>query len=157
MSRALSLAARQAVTAQETAEIFLILLSIEAPGMEEPIRVVNDHADCISRGLRFVAFPFEIALPGDDPDNPPTVTLRIDNVDRRIVAALRALDAIATVTIEVVRAAAPDEIEAGPFAMQLAKAIYTALAVEAELAFEDTLNARFPAGSYAPADYPGLF
>ena len=157
MSRSLSLAARHAVTAQETAEVFLILLAIDAPGMEAPIRVVNDRADVISRGFHFVAFPFEIDLPGEDPEAPPKVTLRIDNVDRRIVAALRELQGMATVTIEVIRAADPDEIEAGPFAMQLVKATYDALAVQADLAFEDTLNARFPAGSYTPADYPGLF
>ncbi len=71
--------------------------------------------------------------------------------DRRIVAELRELQGVATVTIEVIRAADPDAIEASPFAMQLVKATYDALNVQAKLAFEDTLNARFPAGAYNPS------
>jgi hypothetical protein len=157
VSRPLSLAARQALTAPETDEVFLILLTISAAGLDPPIRVVNDRSGLVSRGATFVAFPFEIALPADDADTLSTVQLRIDNVDRAIVAALRQLTAPPTVTIEVVRAAEPDVIEAGPFAMQLLTADYDALVVTGTLSFEDVLNARFPADDFAPADFPGLF
>lgn len=157
MPRTLSLAATRSLTAPESAEIWLVLLTIEADGLAEPIRVVNDRLPLLSRGSEYVAYPFEIELPADDPESVPRVVLRIDNVDRAIVLALRAVAAPPSVTIEVVRRAAPDEVEAGPFKMTLAEARYSAEAVEAELVFEDVLNLAFPGGVYTPADYPGLF
>lgn len=153
----LSLAARRAVTARETDELFLILLTIGVGLIDPPIRVVNDALALTSRGVEFIAFPFEITLPGQDAETVRRVSLRIDNVDRAIVAALRMLAAPPTVTIEVVRRAEPDVIEAGPFDMKLVAGVYDASQVEIELGFEDVLNARFPADDFAPADYPGLF
>jgi hypothetical protein len=157
MSRNLSLAARRAITAQETDELFLVLLTIGAGLIDPPIRVVNDGAALTSRGAQFVAFPFEIELPSEEAETIQRVTLRIDNVDRAIVAALRALLEPPTVSIEVVRRAEPDVIEAGPFDMRIVAGTYDANVVEVELGFEDVLNARFPADDFAPADYPGLF
>jgi hypothetical protein len=157
MSRPLSLAARHALTASETDDVFLILLTIASAEMAVPIRVVNDRANLTSRGSDFIAFPFDLVLPADDGETLSQVQLRIDNVDREIVAALRQLTTPPDVTMEVVRAAEPDVIEAGPFAMQLVAADYTALVVTGTLAFEDVLNARFPGDDFAPASHPGLF
>lgn len=157
MSRTLTIAARRALAAPETDEAFLILLTISAEGLGAPIRVVNDGQGITSRGELFVAYPFELDLPGDDADSVPSVKLRIDNVHREIVASLRALERPPRVAIEVVRAAAPDVVEAGPFHMTLRMAEYDAPSVEGELVFEDVLNARYPADAFVPSDYPGLF
>lgn len=157
MSRALSLAARRAVNAQETGEVFLMLLTIAHAELEQPIRVVNDGRNCTSRGHEFIAFPFEISLPGDLEDTLPTVTLTIDNVDRQIVTTLRGIASPPTVSLEVVLASSPDIVEAGPFDMTLKTATYDALTVSGSLAFEDVLNEPFPYDSYLPSNYPGLF
>lgn len=157
MSRSLSLAARRAVNAQETAEVFLLLLTLDHPDLAEPIRVVNNLEPIISRGHSFVAYPFEIALPDEDPDTVARVTLRIDNVDREIVRSLRSITSPLSVSLEVVMAASPDTVEAGPFNMTLAAAEYDALTVTGELAFEDVLNEPFPGHSYVPGEYPGIF
>lgn len=157
MARALTLAARQSLAAQETGEVWLILLTIEADGLTEPIRVVNDRQDLFSRGARYAGFPFELDLPADTADTVARVTLRIDNVDRRIVQALRVATGLPRATIEVIRRAEPDVVEAGPFTMTIAEARADALTVEATCVFEDVLDAAFPGGQYTPADYPGLF
>jgi hypothetical protein len=157
MPRALSLAAVRSLTAAETDEIWVLLLTIEAPGLDPAIRVVNDRLPLTSRGHTFVAFPFEVDLPGDDAESVQRVTLKIDNVDRQIVLALRSLTEPPSVTLEVVRRGAPDLVEAGPFSLTLADARYDALVVEGDLVFEDVLNAAFPGDTYSPADYPGLF
>ena len=157
MTRSLSLAARRAVNAQETAEVFLLLLTLDHPDLAEPIRVVNNLEPIISRGHSFVAYPFEIALPDEDPDTVARVTLRIDNVDREIVRSLRSITSPLSVSLEVVMAASPDTVEAGPFNMTLAAAEYDALTVTGELAFEDVLNEPFPGHSYVPGEYPGIF
>ncbi|MCX8003361.1 MAG: DUF1833 domain-containing protein [Burkholderiaceae bacterium] len=157
MPGALSLAARQAVTAQQTDQVFLVLLTIDPGPAAAPVRLVNDAADLVSRGQTFLAFPFEIELPGDDAERLRRVRLRIDNVHRSLVALLRGLAAPPRVTLEVVRAAEPDVVEAGPFDLAFVSAQYDARVIEIELGPEDILNARFPAGDYSPADYPGLF
>jgi len=157
MSRTLTLATRQAVNAAETEEVFLVLLTITVAGSAQPIRVVNDHANLVSRGQTFAGFPFEIELPGETEDSVPTVRLRIDAVDRSVIAAIRAASGDVDASIEVVRAAAPDTVEAGPFRLRLTRCDYDALVIEGELASEDVLNEPFPAGQYIPADYPGLF
>ena len=157
MSRSLSLAARRAVNAQETVEVFLLLLTLDHPDLAEPIRVVNNLEPITSRGHSFIAYPFEIALPDEDPDTVARVTLRIDNVDREIVRSLRSITSPLSVGLEVVMAASPDTVEAGPFNMTLAAAEYDALTVTGELAFEDVLNEPFPGHSYVPGEYPGIF
>ena len=157
MSRSLSLAARQAVNAPETGEVFLLLLTLDLEELETPIRVVNNTKDIVSLGETYIAFPFEIALPDEDPDSVVRVTLRIDNVDREIVKNLRTVSSPLAVSLEVVMASSPDIVEAGPFNMTLVTAEYDALTVTGELAFEDVLNEPFPGHAYVPGDYPGLF
>ena len=157
MSRTLSLAARKAVNAQETDEVFLLLLTLDHEDITEPVRVVNNTVDIVSQGETYIAYPFEIALPDEDAESVARVTLRIDNVDREIVKSLRSISSPLSVGLEVVMAASPDTVEAGPFNMTLVSAEYDALTVTGELAFEDVLNEPFPGHAYVPSDYPGLF
>ncbi len=157
MSRTLSQAARRAINAEATGEVFLLLLTIEHEELAAPIRVVNNTENVVSRGELYVAYPFEIALPGEDPESVARVSLRIDNVDRQIVQALRPVQAPLSVALEVVLAGSPDTVEAGPFTLTLIAAECDAFVVTGELAFEDVLNEPFPGHSYIPSDYPGLF
>ena len=157
MSRTLSVAAHQAVNAQETGEVFLLLLTLDHADLAAPIRVVNNMVNVTSRGEVYFAYPFEIALPDEDPESLARVTLRIDNVDREIVKSLRTIQAPLAVALEVVMASSPGVVEAGPFEMTLVAAEYDALTVTGELAFEDVLNEPFPGHSYVPSEYPGLF
>jgi hypothetical protein len=158
MPRTLSSTARRAIFAQETGEVFLLLLTIAHPQLAEPIRVVNNNEDVVSGGVTFQRFPFELALPPETEEAPPTVSLRIANADRQIVQAVRALagDAM-TVDVSVVLASSPDTIEAGPYRFTLRDVSYDAAIVEGTLRFEDVLNEPYPADSFTPARFPGLF
>ncbi len=157
MARALTLAATRSLTAPQTSDLWLLLLTIEAEGLETPLRLVNDSASLTSRGNTFNAYPFVVELPAETEEGVPRVVLRVDNIDRVITQALRAVPLPPRVTLEVVRREAPDVVEAGPFVFVVREARYDAAVVEVELAFEDVLNLAFPAGAYSPADYPGLF
>ncbi len=142
---------------QETGEAFLVLLTISHDDLAQPIRVVNNQENITSNGNLFVAFPFEIELPGSGGNSLPEVTLRIDNVDRQIVQAIRSISGAPTVTLEVIMASTPDVIEAGPYEFTLRNATYDALAVEGRLQFKDILNEPYPADSFTPSGFPGLF
>jgi len=155
--RPLSLAARQAIFAQETAEVFLVLLTIAGVGIPLPLRFVNNGDDVVSRGNTYLAYPFQISLPDEREDSPAQVSLSIDNIDQGIVTAVRGLTEPPSITLEVVLASSPDTVEAGPFDFALRGVEYDAMRVQGTLAFEDFLGEGYPADSFDPTRFGGLF
>ncbi|MFN0133436.1 MAG: DUF1833 family protein [Phycisphaerales bacterium] len=158
MPRTLSTPARRAIFAQETGEVFLLLLTITHQQLPTPIRVVNNSEDVTSNGILYQRFPFELALPAENDEAPPSVTLRIANADRQIVQAVRSLagDAMG-VELAVVLASSPNTIEAGPYRFTLRDVSYDASVVEGVLRTEDVLNEPYPSATFTPAHFPGMF
>lgn len=158
MPRPISSTARRAIFAQQTGEAFILLLVISHPELAEPIRVCANTEDIESNGHTFQRFPFELAMPPENEDAPPTVQLRIANADRQIVQAVRSLSGEAmSVELSIVLASSPDTVEAGPFDFTLRDVSYDAAVVEGTLMFEDVLNEPFPADAFTPSRFPGLF
>jgi hypothetical protein len=157
MARTLSTLARQAIFAQEMKEVFLLLLTINEATLPDPIRVANNTRDIVSGGETFVGFPFAITLPDERDDGIPQMTLRIDNVSRSIVQALRTITSPPTIQLDVVLADSPDTYEASFVGFTLRRASYDALVVEGALTLEDVLNQGFPALSFTPSVTPALF
>ena len=155
--RPLSTTAIRALTAQETGEIFLSLITITHEDLAAPLYFVNNTENITSRGVEFLGWPFEIALPDEREDALPTVQIRIDNVDRRIMEGIRGLTTAPTVLLEVVLASAPDVIEAGPINFTLRCVEYDALVITGTLTPEDMLNEPAMQFSFTPALFPGLF
>lgn len=157
MSRSLSAVAIGSTNDQNTGEVWLPLLTIAHPEiLDGPIRLVSDMQDIVSRGNNYVALPFEIVLPGEDPDSPAKAVLRVDNVDRRIVQALRDLTSPPLVTIEVVLASQPDTVEVSYPDMTLRNATYDASYVSGELSF-DAIYVEPVSIVITPQRFPGLF
>lgn len=149
--------AKQSINAAQTGEVWLILLTISHAAISPSIRVVNNNEDIVSRGNTFLAFPFELALPQESGEQLTTIGLQIDNVDRQIVAALRAITTAPTVEVEVILADYPDTVEIGPYTMSMVEASYNALTVSGVLVLEDILNRLIPSESFDPTLYPSLF
>lgn len=157
MSRAPSLLARQALNASATADAFLILLTLSHAEMAAPIRVSSDAVDTVSRGETFAAFPFALTLPDDIDNQSPEARLTIDNIDRQIVQALRNIVSAPDVLIEIVRAATPDVIEARFQDFRLTNVTYDSQIVSGNLSIEDFTMEPYPAGTFSPGYFPGLF
>lgn len=155
MPRTLSAAAVASLNAQESGEVWLVLLTISNPGITT-IRVVNNTEDIVSRGNTYQAFPFEIELPGQDPDTPASARLRIDNVDKRIVEAVRSITTPPQVTIEVVLASQPDTVEIAYSNLTLRSAEYDVDSVRGELTFESIFSEPVTL-TITPNRFPGLF
>jgi hypothetical protein len=154
----LSTAAKRAMFAQETGDVFLILLTINHPDFVQPIRVVNDAQGIQSRDNEYIAFPFHIVLPDDAEDSPPRATLTIDNVSREIIENIRrAGQSEITVKIEIIRHSAPDTVEVSFPQMLLKNVKADSLTVSGDLEVEDLVREPFPAGVFDPAGFPGLF
>lgn len=157
MSRVLSSLTRQALYAAETGEAFLILLTISHPNLDTPVRVTSDSVQTASRGNTFVPFPFDLSLPDEHEMRSPRARLVIDNVDRQIVQVVRSLSSAPTVLIEIIRAADPDTVEAQFFDFKLTGVSYDAQRVEGDLTIEDFVAEPYPAASFSPGFFPGLF
>lgn len=157
MSRDISPETQAAIFAPQTEEAFLILLTISHASLPAPLRVCNNAVDITSRGDIYIAFPFELSLPDDGDDRPPRARLAIDNVDRQIVQAVRSLDSSPAVLIEIVRAAAPDTVEARFEDFRFTNISYDSNLVEGDLTLEDFTSEPYPAAAFTPGLFPGLF
>jgi hypothetical protein len=155
--RALSITALRAITAQETGEVFLFLITITHDDLAAPLYFVNNMENITSRGHEFLGWPFEIALPDEREDAMPSVQIRIDNVDRRILEGIRGLPTAPTVILELVLASAPDVVEGDPIPFTLRGVEYDALVITGVLTPEDMLNEPHMQHSFTPALFPGLF
>lgn len=157
MSRSLSTTFRNALMAQETVQVYLILLEIDDDSLVNPIRVVNNYASVSSGGNTYTAFPFSINLPDDTGDELPDVKLTIDNCARELTAAVRAITGIPTLNLSVVLASSPDTIEVGPLPFSMRDIVVGAATITATLIGEDILNQKYPKDSMTPQLFPGLF
>jgi Domain of unknown function (DUF1833) len=157
MSRSLSTAAVSALYASETGEGFAVLLTLSHAQLDSPLRVAGSDGPITSRGDTFMPYPFKITLPDDAERQSPEARLVIDNVDRQIILALRNLDTAPQVTIEIVRVADPNTVEARFDSFRLGQVSYDMHMVEGFLSLEDFTAEPFPAGCFSPGHFPGLF
>lgn len=156
MARTLSSTALASIHAQETGEVWLVLLTISHASLPSPIRVVNNNEDITSRGNIYQAFPFDIVLPGEDPDGITKAMLRFDNVERTAITAIRGLTSPPSVTIEVILASAPDTVEISFEGLTVRNVTYDAVQIEGELHFESLWTEPITL-TMTPSRFPGLF
>lgn len=157
MSRTLSLAMLVDAFAQETDEAIIPLITIEHDEWEETVRVAMNATDITSRGYTFLAYPFDLVVPDDTSDRPPQAQLTIDNIDRRITESLESSIVPPTITIEIIRSSDPDTVEVSWSNMTLREVKYDKLVISGTLTYEDMERESYPAGSFTPAYFPGLF
>lgn len=161
MPRIVSSEMLQAMYSQETGEAIIVLLTIDHADLLQPLRVTSDGADTVSNGNTFTSFPFDFVVPNEPEDGrSPRTRVQISNVDRQIVEALRGIGAEngpPTFDAMIVRASEPDQIEAQWPQFTLREGIYDGMWVSGELSLDDILQVRYPADSYMPSLFPGLF
>jgi len=166
MPRQLSNAAKQAMYAQETGEVFVILLTISHPDFIEDIRVASDIIDdlpeagvqgVISRDMEFVYLPFSVTLPQQDETGVARASITIDNIDRQIVRAVRKSNSALSIKIEIVLASDPDSPEISIEDFKLERVNYDALTVSGEISVEYFDLEPFPARRFTPSDFAGIF
>jgi hypothetical protein len=160
--RPLSAAALRAMLAQQTPEDLRPFLEISHASFSAPILATCNAAgqDVSAGGKTYVYYPFEVTLPGEYADKLASVTLRIDNVSDEIVVNIRGMkfrDGPATVSLFAALASTPDQVEYGPVELKLRKTSVDQLVVAGELRDDDLLNERYPAHSFTPNLFPGMF
>ena len=163
MSRSVSPVALSALFSQETEEAFVPLILLNHPEMTEPFRVAGSRSDVITNdtfqfNATYYAYPFSIQLPDEQEDRPPEVSIIIDNIDKRLVDFLRTpARGSPTITLTIVLESTPTVIEAGPFEFTLRSVTWNRLTIRGVLSYEQILDEPYPAGTFNPAEFPGLF
>jgi len=152
-----SLTFRQAVYAQETAEVLIILLEIDHDDLDSPIRICKNDTDITSNGNVYLAYNFDIQLPTDEDNDVPQAQLVIDNVDRALTQAIRTIQTPPTIRIMVVLASAPDTLEVDMPDFLLTNISYNASTITATISIENFLQEPFPGDLFTPTQFPGLF
>lgn len=148
---------KEALYKQETGEQFVTLVTITHEQLAAPIRVCDDTVDLISRGETYVALAFRITFGRESEDTIPKARLTIDNVDRRITEAVRAITSPPTVTVEIVRHADPDTVEMSLENYRVVQVDYNAMEVSAEISLENFLLEPYPSAVFDPGRFPGVF
>jgi hypothetical protein len=168
MPRTISLNLRNALYAQNTNEVPVVLIKLwatDVPGTV--IRISTDPTTLISTapqiygtlsgGAWHYFYPIMVQLPDIIDERAPTAKLAIENVSRDMVSFVRNMAAPGKCDIKVVLAATPNTIEIDYPDFDILSSQYN----ESILSIEVGLNALdqepFPAGLFTPAGFPGLF
>lgn len=163
---ATSTAMTVATNASETAEVFVILITINHSSLANPIRVSSDTTEdlpvagqkgTISNGEEFIYLPFEFILPNMEADSPPRAQLKIDNISREISTAIDSIDSAPDVDIELVLASNPDVIEFALYDFKLRRVEYDIFEARGDVTAEHFEDEPYPAGSFNPSGFTGLF
>jgi hypothetical protein len=164
--RNLSTTAKNAIYAQATDEVFIVLLTINHEDFTDPIRVASDQFELlplsgvrgvVSRGNEFIYLPFQIELPAQDDTGSARARISIDNVSREIVNSVRSADSALSIDIEIVLASDTDTVEMTVADFRLDRVTYDAMTVSGDLSVEYFDLEPFPAKRFTPSDFPGLF
>jgi len=156
---------RAALNAEETDQEIVCLLTISHPNFTEPMRVTDSPVTVFdddvygidSRGDRFIYIPFNFTMPDQNDTAVPTVRLSVENVSLEITEAFKKMTSPAICLFELVLASSPDTLEMVYEDLILRGGQGDVLYVSADVAADDVTRERYPADSYSPFLYPGLF
>ena len=166
-----SLNFRQAAYAPETGFFPICLITIDHASLAEPIRLstdptarIEEHTTStdvvygtVSREETFLFFPIRIKLPDDTDSGMGQITLEIDNVHRVYTETIRSIYTPPVVKVEVVMSNTLDTVEVQWPQFYLTEIMYNASVISGVLRADMLEKEPFPAGTFSPAYFPGVF
>ena len=158
---------RAAMFGQETDELPVLLLTITHPDLETTWRLSSDNKDLfdaeeqlrgtLSRGEQFAFFPMEVSLPEEGEDASNVIQITVDNVGRKMTTLLKSTVTPAAVTIEIVLASAPDDVECEFPDFELVSADVDVGNVVLSLTVDTMASEPYPADNFTPSAFGGLW
>ena len=110
-----------------------------------------------SGGYDFTFLPMQITLPQEDEAQAPRCSITLNDVTRYITPIIRTITGPPKVLLQLVLAKTPDVIELSFSGLYINSFTYNADSVIADLAMIDYEREPFPAHSFSPKYFPGLF
>lgn len=165
----LSAAALQAMFSPDADDDLICLLTFTGTGISPPIRLADGFTGRISedseeivygvtsRSNDYIYLPLQISLPTEEQTAVPRCTLTIHDVTRYLTPVIRSISTPPSVTLELVLKSTPDVVEASFPGFLMGGITYNADTVTADLTVETLVTEPFPAGTFVPSSFPGLF
>lgn len=163
----LSPAAIKAFFSPDSDEQIITLLTFITPG--EILRIADGYTQrisetddevlygVVSRGESFTFLPFSLSLPGEDAEQAPACQITMHDVTRRVMPIIRDLTSPPAVTMELVLASTPDVVEVAFPNFQMNGIAYDTEQITASLNVDMLALEPFPAHSFVPSAFPGIF
>ncbi len=156
MSRMVSPQNQADIQATSSSVAWFYLLTIETLG-NPPLHLVNNNEVFVSNGIEYQPFPFKLNLPSDTGERLPRIQLVIANISNEIIDAIRSQSVPPVLTVDLVSSSYPDIIEKRLDFLVLRNVTYDANSITGDLEVTNVMSSGFPAESYDPVHFPGLF
>ncbi|WP_126136734.1 DUF1833 family protein [Tritonibacter mobilis] len=148
---------RRAMHAQDTGAVILPLITMTQDGWADEIRLVPNNEPITRLGKVYDPLAFTVSLPDEEAEGTPVINWTADNVDRRMVEALRTVRGVVKATIVWVLAETPDIDELLPLEVEMRAAEYNAFTISGTMGVEPILSKQFGHLMFNPANTPGIF
>jgi len=159
MARSIPTAVLEAMLAQQTGEVFLVLLDVSHSGFASTYHFVNNPVSITSNSTTYQPFPFTLTLPEDSAERAPRATITFGNVTREIMAEVRSVSGNERIQVDfhIIVASSPNDYVATFTNYELHNIVYDAMALSGELILGDFLAEPFPPDRFTPNLFPALF
>jgi hypothetical protein len=111
----------------------------------------------VSNGENYIFLPMEITLPSDEEGAAPRAQLTLHDVTQEAMPLVRSVSSAPEVTLQAVLASAPDSVEMSVGGLTLTGIHYTRDAITGTLSADNLALEPFPADTFVPSCFPGLF
>jgi hypothetical protein len=154
---------------QDSDDTLVTLITFTEAGISTPVRLadnftgrLSETADEVvygvtSRGNNYLFLPFSITLPTEEVAAAPRCTITINDVTRYLTPIIRSISGAPDVLIELVLKSTPDVVEASFPGFQMGAISYNANTISGELQIKSLAAEPFPANTFTPSYFPGLF
>ena len=135
----------------------LYALEITHPGLDAPLRIINDTAETMVAGDTYTPAAFQIVPPGQHSNKTPNSQISIANIGAPLTKPLRATHGARGATARLLRLLSgelePDNISE----FGILTAVITDEAITLEIGVDNDLNSPAVALRYTPKLAPGIF
>lgn len=135
----------------------IALAIISHPDFSQPVRVAANGEDITSDGETFFGWPWELKRPDEGESADYEAEITIDNIDPEIVTALMASTVPPTITIQLILASAPDDVEQELANFKLKNVEFDAATIKGALGLTDLRDRPVCCKTFLPSISPGLF
>lgn len=158
MPRTLPTSVITAVNSQTTTNVFLVLLEISHSAIGT-FYLVNNTENIISGAITYLAFPFSVTLPPDDPELQVRARLTLSHVtsELNILRTLAGQRERVSFSLKVIEASDPTVVLQSISGLVAASVSYNASAMDIDLTIDNFLTEPFPSATFSPSTFPGIF
>lgn len=148
-----------------------VLLTFTGSGISTPVRICDSYTQrltglttadevvhgMVSRSNNFIYLPFQITMPDEQVASAPRCQITMFDVTRYLIPVLRTVTTPPNVLIELVMRGTPNTVEIAFDGFQMGAINYNRDQITAELVVQSLAAEPFPAHTFTPSYFPGLF